>query len=373
MEYACESLPDLVSAIEIASIDAIITIDNRGIVQTFNPAAQRLFGYSRDETVGQNVKMLMPGHYREQHDSYVSNYLRTGEKKIIGTGRLVAGLRKDGSSFPMELSVGEAVVRGERVFVGVIRDLTQIQNASRRAETLQSELFHVSRLSEMGQVAANLAHEVSQPLAAIVNYAQAGRHLLGRDQLDASSSVAGLLEKIEAQAARASDISKRLRSFVERREVPRRPEGLHASIEEALALAIVGARNQRVRILLKLSSESARVNIDRIQIQQVLVNLVRNAADAMEGLTESEITIASAIEEGERVRVTVSDVGPGVDPAVVDRLFGPFVTTKGQGMGIGLSICKSIVESHGGEIGFEPNVPRGVSFHFTLPLFADPS
>jgi two-component system sensor kinase FixL len=361
-----ENLPGLLSAIENASIDAIISIDRRGIVQTFNPAAETLFGYGRDEIAGQNVKVLMPGHFREQHDGYIANYLRTGEKKIIGIGRVVAGLRKDGSSFPMELSVGEATANGERVFVGFVRDLTQIESVNRRAETLQSELFQVSRLSEMGQIASNLAHEVSQPLIAIMNYSQAAQHMLSGDLPEAAPRVAPLLDKIEAQAQLATDIVKRLRNFIERREVECRPEDLRVLVEEALALAFVGFGKLGVRLNLDLTD--ARVKVDRVQIQQVLVNFTRNAAEAMAGDPHGEIVIKSERVEPSFIRVSVADGGGGVDPGIADRLFGPFVTTKPDGLGVGLSICKTIVENHGGAIGFHANEPRGSVFFFTLPV-----
>jgi two-component system sensor kinase FixL len=368
MDRYSNSQPSLLSAIEAASIDAIITIDQRGLMQTFNPAAQKLFGYSRDEVLGKNVKMLMPGHFREQHDGYLSNYLETGEKKIIGIGRVVAGLRKDGTSFPMELAVGEAFVGENRVFIGFIRDLTQIERESRRAEMLQSELLHVNRLNEMGEVAANLAHEVSQPLAAIMNFTQAAHHILQRDLREDTQLFKGLLEKIEAQAVRATDIVKRLRAFVERRDIERQPEDMRVIVEEALGLANIESRNRSVRAILKLSSEPALVNVDRVQIQQVLVNFIRNAADVMAELEDREITIESVHYDDTHVHVSVSDIGSGIAPQVADQLFKPFVTTKKQGMGVGLSICKSIIENHAGEIGFRANSPRGTTFYFTLPL-----
>ena len=368
MDRYSTSPSSLLSAIEAASIDAIITIDHRGLMQTFNPAARKLFGYSPDEVLGQNVKMLMPGHFREQHDGYISNYLRTGERKIIGIGRVVAGLRKDGSSFPMELAVGEALVDGNRVFVGFIRDLTQIESESRRAEMLQSELLHVNRLNEMGEVAANLAHEVSQPLAAIMNFTQAVQHVLQREERQDTPLLKGLLEKIEAQAVRATDIVKRLRAFVERRDIERQAEDMRVIVEEALGLANIESRNRSVRAILELSSDPVLVNVDRVQIQQVLVNFIRNAADAMADLADREITIKSVRTDESQVHVTVSDIGSGIAPQVADQLFKPFVTTKKQGMGVGLSICKSIIENHDGEIGFRANQPRGTTFFFTLPL-----
>lgn len=359
----------LLSAIEQASIDAIITIDAGCIMQTFNPAAERIFGYSAAEAVGQNVKMLMPTLFREQHDTYVSNYLRTGERKIIGIGRIVTGQKKDGSTFPMELSVGETTAEGQRIFVGFVRDLTEIESNHRRIQELQSELFHVSRLTEMGQVASSLAHEVSQPLAAIMNFVQAAEQMVQMGQAG-SPAISGLLGKIEIQASRASDIVKRLRAFVEKREFEHKRERLGSVIEEALALALVGLRGRDVQLHLALGAEE--VNIDRVQIQQVLVNFIRNAIDAMDGLANREVVIETLAGEAGHVQVVVHDLGSGVDARIAGQLFDAFVTTKAGGMGVGLSICKAIIEAHDGTIGFRPNVPRGTSFYFTLPIAAPP-
>ncbi len=355
----------LLAAMEQTSSDAIITIDARGIMQSFNPAAERLFGYREEEAVGRNVKMLMPPHFRVEHDAHVRRYLETGEKHIIGIGRVVAGEKKDGSTFPIELSVGETKIGGAKVFVGFIRDLTEIQTEQRRVQELQRELFHVSRLGEMGQIASSLAHEVNQPLAAIMNYLQVGRQLVGERADD--GPIGGILEKVEAQTARAAEIVKRLRAFIDRREIERRPENLNKVIEEALALGIVGPASRMTRVRLLLIPDSPEVNVDRVQIQQVIVNLVHNAVDAMDQLPRRELSILSTVE-GDEVRVAVSDVGHGIAPEVAGKLFGAFVTTKEQGMGVGLSICKAIVENHGGRIGFKANEGGGTTFHFTLPI-----
>jgi two-component system sensor kinase FixL len=358
----------LLAAMEAASIDAIITIDGKGLVQSFNPAAERLFGYARSEVLGRNVKILMPAHFRAEHDRYLSRYLETGEKHIIGIGRVVAGKKKDGSTFPIELSVAESRVNGTPVFVGFIRDLTQIQTERSRVEELQHELFHVNRLAEMGQVVSSLAHEVNQPLTAITNYVQVAQQMLDGKGRSSDVSMGDILQKLEAQAKRAADIVKRLRGFVRRREAERQPENLATLIEEALALGIIGQAAGQIHVQLALQPELPPVDVDRVQIQQVIVNLVRNAIDAMDGQERRELLISSAIDGAGYVRISVSDVGPGISPEVADRLFGAFVTTKEDGMGVGLSICKVIVESHGGTIWFTPADGGGTTFHFTVPI-----
>ena len=358
----------LLAAMDETSFDAIITIDAKGLIQSFNPAAERLFGYAQAEVMGCNVKMLMPTHFRVQHDRYISNYLETGVKRIIGIGRVVAGEKKDGAIFPLELSVGESRIDGEPIFVGFIRDLTEIQREQRRAQELQRELFHVSRLVEMGQVVSGLAHEVNQPLTAIMNYLQVAQQMVSPSTEGEKPPIRGILEKAEAQTKRAADIVKRLRAFIDRRETERRRENLTTLIDEALALGIVGPVGQSTRVRLSLEPDLPPVNVDRVQIQQVIVNLLRNAVDAMERQPRRELTISSAVESDGLIRVSVADIGPGISPEIADRLFGAFVTTKDEGMGVGLWICRAIVENHGGRIWFTPNEGGGTTFHFTIPV-----
>lgn len=257
----------LLRAVVATSPDAIITIDASGKVRSVNPAAERLFGYTELELVGHNVKILMPPHFREEHELYISRYLATGERRILGRGRVVAGQHKDGSTFPAELFVGETLIDGVRHFVGFIRDLSDLDREHRKVQELQSKLFHVSRLGEMGQLASALAHEVTQPLAAIMNYLQALRAMLTLNpQLTSSSSAGAIYEKIEYQAGRAVDIIKRLRTFVQKHESERGDFDLHALIEEALALALIGPSGQGARVRLVLRQGTLKVNVDRVQI-----------------------------------------------------------------------------------------------------------
>ena len=232
---------------------------------------------------------------------------------------------------------------------------------------LQIELLHVSRLSDMGQLSASLAHELNQPLTAIMNYVQAMRHLLDRDAGAGRPKVEDIMEKVVAQAARAGQVIRRLRSFVEKGTVEARRENVNRLIEEASALALVGTKEQRVRTTLKLARQLPPVSVDRVQIQQVLVNLIRNAIEAMASSDKRELTIETSGDINGFIRVTVSDTGPGLAQDVLDKLFQPFVTTKSAGMGIGLSICKSIIEAHGGSLWHEANPTGGAVFVFTLP------
>jgi len=345
--------------------DAMIVIDEHGIVQ-FSTAAERLFGYSRPEVIGKNIKMLMPSPYREKHDDYMSRYMRTGERRIIGIGRLVVGERKDGSTFPMELAVGEMRSGDRHFFTGFIRDITQRQASEARLQELQSELVHVSRLTAMGEMASALAHELNQPLLAIVGYMKGSRRLLESGAEDSSSLLRDALDKAGDQAMRAGQIIRRLREFVGRGDTERRVESVKKLIEEASALALVGTKDQRVRVRFQFDPTIDLVLVDKIQIQQVVLNLIRNAVEAMARSERRELTISTAAEDDDMVAVSVADTGSGIAPEVMSQLFQPFATNKPHGMGVGLSICRTIVEAHGGRITVEANPGGGTVFRFTL-------
>jgi two-component system sensor kinase FixL len=348
--------------------DAIVVIDAQGMIQSFSPAAEQLFGYAGAEVVGRNASMLMPAPYREAHDGYIERYLRTGERRIIGIGRVVTGLRKNGETFPIELQVGEFAFSGGRYFTGFIRDLTQRQEAERRIQDLQAELLHASRLSVMGQMASTMAHELNQPLTAVTNYLEAGRQLLTTGA-GGPERIGEMMEKAIAQAQRAGDVIRRLRGFVAKGETERRIQSLNRLVEEALALALVGARQRGVRALLQLDHALPPVLVDHVQIQQVVLNLVRNAVDAMEQVERRELTIGTrTIPQQGVVEVTIADTGPGIAPELAERLFQPFVTTKATGMGLGLSICREIVEAHQGRLTTAPGPSGGAVFCVTLPI-----
>jgi two-component system sensor kinase FixL len=344
--------------------DAIIVIDERGAIQSFSPAAERLFGYRADEVEGANVSSLMPSPYRETHDGYLGRYARTGERRIIGIGRVVVGLRKSGETFPMELAVGEFSLGGSRYFTGFVRDLTERQRTEKRVHDLQSELLHVSRLSAMGQMASTLAHELNQPLTAVSNYLQATRRLLAAGTLDRLDEI---IEKAVAQAARAGQVIRRLRDFVARGETERRAENVNKVVEEATALALVGAKHYAVHVTLDFDDELPLVLIDKVQVQQVVLNLVRNAVEAMENASVRELVVTTRALPA-LAEVIIADSGPGIAADIAERLFRPFVTTKQSGMGLGLSICREIIEAHGGQLTLERGTPRGATFRFTLPI-----
>jgi two-component system sensor kinase FixL len=352
----------LLSSILDTVPDALIVIDDRALIQSFSTAAERLFGYGAGEVLGRNVSMLMPQPYRGEHDNYVGRYLATGERRIIGIGRVVVGARKDGSTFPMELSVGAVNLSGRHLFTGFIRDLTERQDRERRLQELQAELIHVSRLNELGQLVSALAHEVNQPLAAMANYINGARRLIAAGNTEGAARA---IDLVAEQGERARQIIRRLRELVRKGESERRPESLPVTIEEASAIALAGI-GQRLKLEIRIAEDAAEAVIDKIQIQQVLLNLMRNAVEAMAGADRRELSV-SADRRGEMVEIRVTDTGPGLPEAVRARLFQPFVTTKSDGMGVGLSVCRAIIEAHGGELEAEDVEGGGTVFRFTVP------
>jgi len=346
--------------------DAMVVIDPTGIMQSFSATAERLFGYTAAEAIGRNVSTLMPGPYRGQHDGYLGRYMRTGERRIIGIGRLVVGQRRDGTTFPMELSVGEVRSSERRFFIGFVRDLTERQETQQRLQDLQAELVHMSRFTAMGEMASALAHELNQPLTAVANYLKGSRRLLDSGQAEAIPMASEAIERAAEQALRAGQIIRRLREFVARGESERHIEALGKLVEEAGALALVGAKETGVRTTFAFDPRVDHVLADRIQVQQVLLNLMRNAMEAMQESPRRELTISTHKIDDETVRIDVADTGSGIAPGVAGQLFQPFITTKRQGMGVGLSISRTIVEAHGGRLWVDPNPGGGTVFHLTL-------
>lgn len=348
--------------------DAMIVIDTTGAIQSFSATAERLFGHTAGEVTGENIKMLMPPPYRGNHDGYLDHYLKTGEKRIIGIGRIAVGRRKDGSTFPMELTVGEMRANGARFFTGFIRDLSERQETEARLQELQAELVHISRLTAMGEMASALAHELNQPLSAITNYMSGSRRLLEDKTDPEAEQVREALGHAAGQALRAGEIIRRLRAFVARGESEKRVESLKKMVEEASALALVGAKDRGVRIFYDFAPDLDVVLADKVQIQQVLLNLMRNAIEAMDGAPRRDLSIRTRKVEDAMVEIAVADTGAGIEADIADRLFEPFATTKTSGMGVGLSISKTIVEAHGGRISAAPGPQGGAVFAFTLRL-----
>ena len=347
--------------------DAMIVIDEHGIMQFFSSAAERQFGYTEPEAIGRNISELMPEPDRSRHDGYLARYLKTGERRIIGIGRIVTGMRKDGTTFPMHLTIGEMQSAGKPYFTGFVRDLTEQQQTQARLQELQSELVHVSRLSAMGEMASALAHELNQPLSAISNYMKGSRRLLAGSTDANAPKIEAALDRAAEQAIRAGDIIRRLRNFVARDASEKRVESLSKMVEEAGALGLTGAREQGVFLRFNLDPSCDLVLADRVQIQQVLVNLFRNALEAMAPSTHRELIASNTRAADDMIEIAVSDTGSGFAGDALANLFQPFFTTKETGMGVGLSISRTIIETHGGRMWAETNKSGGATFRFTLP------
>jgi len=360
--------------------DAMIVLNEDGRIVSFSAAAEQLFGWSSAEAVGRSAFMLMPSPDRETHQEYLARYLKTGERQIIGIGRTVTGLRPDGSTFPMELTVGEVRSRGRHLFTAFIRDLTERHASERRVQELQAELLHVSRVSAVGEMASALAHELNQPLTAIASSAKAALRMLqahppaGPAYANTPEKALEAMERAVSQSLRAGQIVRRLREFVVKGDTDRDLEALPGLIEEAGTLALVGARQHGIHVTFQLAPDLPLVFVDRIQIQQVLLNLIRNAIEAMteeDGSSPAperrELTIMATRRHADEAELAIADTGPGLAPMVAAHLFDPFISTKPAGMGMGLSICRSIIEAHGGRIWAEPNAAGGTVFRFTLP------
>ncbi|SCW35505.1 PAS/PAC sensor signal transduction histidine kinase [Sphingobium faniae] len=346
--------------------DALIVIDMAGRIISFSAAAQRMFQYAESDVLGENISMLMPSPDRERHDGYIDHYVQTGEKRIIGVGRLTTARRRDGSTFPIELSVGEVRDERQRLFTGFIRDLTERQKTERRVADLQAELAHASRVTAMGTLASALAHELNQPLTAIANYLEAGRDLLdGEGPVDREMLREAMAESA-AQALRAGEIIRSLREFIRRGETMRQPEPLRGLLAEGAALAFIGMDSRGIDMDISVDKDVDKVFVNRVQMQQVIINLTKNAVEAMDDSPVRILRLTAAPAADGRVEVVIADSGPGLEPNMSRTLFTPFTTSKASGMGVGLSISQTIVEGHGGRIWAMPSPWGGTAFHFTL-------
>ncbi len=351
--------------------DALIVIGEDGHITSFSQAAVHMFGYEEAEVLGKNVNMLMPSPHREAHDGFMQHYLDTGEKHIIGIGRAVEALKKDGTIFPIHLEVGEAVVGDHRLFTGFVRDLTEQKKTEAEMQSLQNDLLRASRLSDVGTLASALAHEINQPLTAITNYMSAARDMIEVDEDDDPNGdrafLREALSECVSESLRAGTIVRRLREFVTTGEINRQKLSLAKMVEDATTLGLVGAHEDGVDWSIDIGPGVSAIYADRVQMQQVMVNLMRNAIEAMQHSQEKKLRIVLRSTPDDFVEITVSDTGPGIDPEIAKSIFNPFASTKGDGMGLGLSICRTIVEAHDGTIEAEEREDGGTVFRVRLP------
>ncbi len=355
-------------ALLAAAVDAIVTIDERGDITSFNPAAERLFGYDAEEVIGTPVACLMPEPHASQHDGYVKRYLREGDARVIGIGREVEGRHKSGQRLPIWLSIGEAVSPSGRSFVGIIRDLSDLRAAERERRLLESRLQHVGRFSLMGEMAAGIAHEINQPLSAIATYAQAAKRLSAGAQPDLAS-LAQACSAIAEQARRASQVIENLRSFIRKHEAELETLDVNRVIRDVLGLVEADARAGGVAVEADLTEGLPGVRGNAMQLQQVVLNLTRNAVEAMQevGQGRRRLRLGTRAEGEGGVRIEVADSGPGVDPELAASIFHPFVTSKREGLGVGLAVSQTIVHAHGGTVSYAGLPEGGTVFRVSLP------
>ena len=357
-----------------AANDAVVSMDERGAILLANAATRRIFGYDPIEIVGKPMTMLMPEMMRKLHENGFKRYLATGKRHLNWQGVEVTAQRKDGQEFPVEVSFGELTSDGHKVFTGFIRDISerkqaedQLRASERNLQLTQAELARVSRLTTMGELAASIAHEVNQPLTAVINNGSACLRLLANNNLE-PEVLRRALEGIIADGTRASTVLARIRAFIKKEPAEKSELDINEVIQEVLVLAGRELYENQVLPDHQLKTDLPSVLADRVQLQQVLLNLIMNGIEAMAAVTDRPrlLGVQSRIDESGDVLVAVSDSGTGFG-LELDRVFNPFFTTKANGMGMGLSISRSLVESHGGRLWAAPNSPHGAVFSFTLP------
>lgn len=346
--------------------DGMIVIDEDGKMLAFSSAAERLFGYAANDVIGKDVKLLMGGHDHANHQNYIQAYLDTGKRHIIGVGRVVMARRSDGTMFPVDLKIGEARVGDHFLFTAFVRDLSEQRRNELRMQEMQAELVHFSRMSAVGTMASALAHELNQPLTAVANYLEAARDLLESDSEDAREILHEALDEASRQAVRAGEIVRKLRGYVSRGEIDARSVPLTPLLADSIALARISGDVADIPIEQELAPDLGSVLADPIQIQQVVINLLRNSAEAISGVEAPRMRLSAKRAPDDFVIVQVCDNGPGMSEEVRRTLFKPFMTSKSQGMGLGLSICQTIIEAHGGKIEAVPSEGGGSCFRFTL-------
>lgn len=355
----------LLSVLDTA-VDGIIVMDERGSILIFNKACERLFGYRADEILGRSIRLLMPPDYSEAHDGYVRHYVETGERRIIGIGREVRGQHRDGTAFPIELSVGEAMTPDGRQFIGIVRDLRPRKAVENRLNQLQAQLVHMARVNAMDEMGAAIAHELNQPLTAVMLYLQAVTRKARTIGLD--DTMVEILGKAVREAERAGTIIQRMRQFVEKREPERQAVDIRRLIGDALELTLLGTQVIGIEVIRDEAPDLPPVEVDPVQIQQILVNLIRNAIEAIRHQERRWVRIGAHVD-GQHLAVEVEDSGGGIPKELVRNIFKAFSTSKRTGLGLGLAISRSIAQNHGGDLVVDPGGGgQGARFLLRLPL-----
>jgi PAS domain S-box-containing protein len=343
-------------------LDGIITIDTKGIIHTLNRPAEEIFGFKEDEVVGRNVSILMPEPYRAEHAGHISRYLDTGEARIIGIGREVTGLRKDGSTFPMDLAVSEFSVDGVRMFTGIMRNISE-------RKRLEEQLIQSSKLASLGELVGGITHEINNPTSIIIM--RAASLIREAKEENRQSEIIEDIEVIQRQCAKVVQITSGLLAFSRQSPFEPKPASVNRTIENAIGLIENVIKNHGVSLETQLDPDLPIVKLDTARIEQVMLNLFNNAIDAMpDGGMLRIRSSRSMLSRKPHILIRVSDTGEGIPKENLDRLFDPFFTTKevGKGTGLGLSISYGIVQDHSGRFEVESQMGQGTMFSFYLPI-----
>ncbi|WP_411819791.1 PAS domain S-box protein [Hyphococcus formosus] len=367
-EAALQESQAFLRSIIDASPVAVITINEKGRILTFSRQAELTFGYREVDVLGKNIKMLMPEPDRSRHDQYISHYAETGERRIIGKARLIKALRQNGEVFPAILHVSE-FHNDNDIYVGFVEDVTERIDTERRLNETQEQLHHAGRLGAMGEIATSIAHELNQPLTAAASLTGAVSLTLKKDNEERFLNTTEMLDDAIGEIKRASEIISNMRDFVRKRKTARSIHDVNKVVEDASKIALIGADADGIRVETNFDKRAGEMMLDRVQIQQVVTNLIRNAIDAMRAAPERRLSISTKRTD-KCIEVSVEDTGVGLADEIKDQLFQPFVSNKVDGTGIGLSISKAIIDAHQGEICAHNKVSGGCTFVFRLPIIS---
>jgi PAS domain S-box-containing protein len=353
-----------------ATIEGIITINESGMVESINTAITDIFGYQAEELVGSNIRIIMPSPYNKLHNNYLLDYIQTGISQNIGHVRELEGKRKNGSLVSLELSIAEYKINNKQYFTGLIRDISERKRKEQLEKQHLDELAHVARLGLMGELASGIAHEINQPLTAIAAYSQVNMRLIDNDEPDLNT-IHETLHKISDQAVRAGSIIRRMREFISNQTQHLSTVDINQLVKDAVELCCDECKQLDIKVIFDLEQSMPGLSIDHIQIEQVIINLVKNSIDALASTPNGTLrllNIATYLKDKQNIEVRVKDNGSGIGKIEQNQLFNPFFTTKENGMGMGLSISRSIIEAHDGTLRFNTKEGKGSTFYFTLPV-----